>query len=282
MTDYKYDVALSLLNEDEQIAQELCRLLHGDLRIFLYSSRQLELIGEDGVEAFSAAFGREARTVATLHRRGWGGTRWTAIEANAIRTRLWNEGPDFVTLVKLDGDPPPSWFPATRVWADFQRLGLPGVAAVLAERIQARGRAIREETAEELAARVRREQETEVRRRAFLASDEGVNEANSAAGILFDEFQQLGTSIETARWSNTLDGSELCVKEWHGRPDVGGRFYGEKQELEMHLFDFDHPVPGDALWRDRTTGRLFSSRQLADWAARALLQRVRPRPRWQS
>lgn len=303
MTDYKYDLALSLLDEDEATAQELYRLLPGDLSVFLYSARQLELVGDDGVDAFSAVFAREARTVAVLHRRGWGGTRWTAIEEGAVKSRFWNEGADFVTLVKLDAAPSPDWFPATRVWGSFDRLGLSGVAAVLGERIQARGRAVREETAEELAARVRREQDAEVRRRAFLASDDGVKEANITASTLFDEFERLAPGVDAAatrtdtrefmlyrdghavtiswavRWSNTLNDSELCVKEWHGRPNVGGRFFGEKQELEMHLFDFDQPAPGEAAWRDRKSGQLFSSRQLAEWAAKLLLRRVRPGPR---
>ena len=96
MTDYKYDLALSLRDEDERIAQVLIRLLPGDLSVFLYSTRQKELVGDDGVDAFSAVFAREARTVAVLHRRGWRRTRWTAIEEGAIRTRFWNQGADLV------------------------------------------------------------------------------------------------------------------------------------------------------------------------------------------
>ncbi len=191
-------MAFSLLDDDEPLAQEFIRLLPGTVVPFLYSRRQLELVGEDGVEAFSSVFATDARTVTVLHRSGWGRTRWTAVEATAIRTRAWNEGPDFVTLVKLDDEPPPTWFPAIRVWADFRRLGPQGVAAVLAERIQARGRALREESAAELAVRVRAEQEAELRQRAFLQSDAGVVAANSEAGILFDEFVTLGTAIDAA------------------------------------------------------------------------------------
>ena len=44
-------------------------------------------------------------------RTGWAGAKWTTIEADAIRGRLWNKGPDFLTLVKLDTAPPPEWFP---------------------------------------------------------------------------------------------------------------------------------------------------------------------------
>ena len=47
----------------------------------------------------------------------------------------------------------------TQVWTDFERLGLAGVAAVLAERIRASRGLVRDDNAEELAARVRGEQE---------------------------------------------------------------------------------------------------------------------------
>ena len=63
VADYKYDLALSLLDEDETTAEELCRLLPESVNPFLYSKRELELTGRDGVEAFAAVFGREARTV---------------------------------------------------------------------------------------------------------------------------------------------------------------------------------------------------------------------------
>ena len=299
VADYKYDLALSLLDEDETTAEELCRLLPESVNPFLYSKRELELTGRDGVEAFAAVFGREARTVAVLHRQGWGGTKWTAIEADAVRGRLWNKGPDFLTLVKLDTALPPEWFPTTRVWADFERLGLEGVAAVLAERVRASGGFVRDETAEELAVRMRREQDADVRRRGFLASPEGVQESRRAAGEILNELERLGPAIEaevtrvpwTAMlfrnrhsvtvawglpWTNTLDDSTLCVKVWRGRPDVGGQFAGEKKELDVSLFDFDQPATGQVAWRRRETGQLFSSTQLADWAARLLLAKVRP------
>ena len=300
--DYKYGLALSLLDEDEGTAEEVCRLLPDTLNVFLYSSRKLELIGRDGIEAFAAVFGHEARTVAVLHRLGWAGTKWTAIEADAIRGRLWNKGPDFLTLVKLDTEPPPEWFPMTRVWADFERLGLAGVAAVLAERVRASGGLVRDETAAELAVRVRGEQEADVRRRAFLASPEGLEESYRTAGALLNELEQLGPAIEAhvtrsewtamlfrnghavtvswqVQWANTLDDSELCVTVWRGRPNVGGRFAGEKEELEVVRLDFDQPTTGQVAWRRRETGQLFSSTQLADWTARRLLARVRPAPR---
>lgn len=302
MVDYKYDLALSLLDEDETTAKELCRLLPDTLDVFLYSERELELTGKDGVEAFSTVFGREARTVAVLHRRGWAGTKWTAVEADAIKSRLWNKGADFLTLVKLDGEPPPEWFPMARVWADFERLGLEGVAAVLAERIRASGGIVRDETAEELAAIVRQERDADRRRVAFLASPEGVQASNRTACTLLDELERLGPRIEAqptrsgrtvmlfrnghsvsvnwhVQYANTLDHSELCVTVWRGRPNIGGYFAGEEEKLKVDLFDFDQPTTDQVAWRHRQTGQRFSSTQLADWAARRLLEKVRPAPR---
>jgi hypothetical protein len=309
MVEFKYDIAFSLLADDEALAEEIRLLLPDSVKVFFYPERQLELAAKDGVDEFSNVFARDSRTVAVLYRQGWGKTKWTRTEENAIKGRLWNEGPDFVTLVKLDDSATPAWFPVTRIWASFSRLREQGVAAVLQERVIANGGKAREETAVELAARVRQEQEANVRRRAFLASPEGVTVATGVAGALLDECERLapgigaqvtrveggihriiqfyagGFSVNVCwenRFSNTLRTSALYVTEWSGRPDVGPhRFWGadESVELAKHAFDFDQPSPEDSAWRDCKTGRLFSSVQLADWVAKLLLKRVREKIR---
>lgn len=299
MTDYKHDLAFSLLDIDEPLARKIRRFIPEALSVFLYSERQAEAIGNDGVELFSGVFGRESRVVVILHRRNWGETKWTRLEAEAIKTRLWNEGPDFVTLVKLTDDPAPPWLPPNRIWVDFERLRIRGLAGALIERVNARGKETRQETASELSERYLRAKREAAARLAFLHSDEGLQSANRSADALFKAFERIGLgihgSVSRGHWQILLfhDGfavsigwavssfgdlrdSELCVKEWKGRPNIGGLFAGGSKELATHLFDFDQPHPGDTGWRNRNTRQVFSSDQLAEWAGKLLIHRIWP------
>ncbi len=104
MDDYKYEVAFSFLQDDEQLALEIADRIRDrvSVKVFVYSERQDELVGTDGVDVFSRVFGEESRIVPVLCRQGWGETKWTRVEENAIRARGFEEGHDFVLLVKLD------------------------------------------------------------------------------------------------------------------------------------------------------------------------------------
>ena len=102
---YKYDVAFSFLARDEGLATELNDLLQDRVRTFLYSRKQGEIAGKDGEQSFNAVFGKEARLVVVLYRRGWGETPWTRIEETAIRNRAFEYGYDFVKFIPLDEPP---------------------------------------------------------------------------------------------------------------------------------------------------------------------------------
>jgi hypothetical protein len=72
--DFKYDVAFLFLVRDESLAVQLCDLLKGRCRTFLYSDaeRQTLLAGRDGEEVLSKVYGKESRIVVILYRTGWG------------------------------------------------------------------------------------------------------------------------------------------------------------------------------------------------------------------
>jgi hypothetical protein len=297
--DYKYDVAFSLLDRDEPLGRELSTLLE-PAHTFLYSERQREIVSTDGVEKFSSVFRRDARTVAVLHRDGWGKTPWTRVEDTAIRERFHQEGADFMTIIKLDDSAPPVWIPTTRVWGNFGRLKAEGVAGVLQERLRQAGSQVRPETAQELSERVAREQAAERERVEFLGSNEGVKAASESAKATLAKLHEIGGTIGaavtgeqdiinlyregfsvSASWQNpyinTLNDSALHVKEWTGRPDIGGRFihHTEPRELRHWRFTFDRPTADDLGWREPESQRMFSPDQLADFAAKLLLTRVR-------
>ncbi|MBI5529792.1 MAG: toll/interleukin-1 receptor domain-containing protein [Deltaproteobacteria bacterium] len=82
-----FDVAISFRAEDEAIASQLFERLRSRHRVFFYSRCQPEVAGEDGLEAYSAIFGKNARLVLVIFRNEWGTEKWTRIEATAIKNR---------------------------------------------------------------------------------------------------------------------------------------------------------------------------------------------------
>jgi hypothetical protein len=98
MPDFKYEVAFSFLADDEPTARALSELLSPKVTTFVYSERQIELGGTDGLVTFSEVFGRDARTVAILWRPSWGPTNFTRVEETALKNRFFHDGPEFVTL----------------------------------------------------------------------------------------------------------------------------------------------------------------------------------------
>ncbi|HXU35302.1 MAG TPA: hypothetical protein VN937_02995 [Blastocatellia bacterium] len=118
--EYKYDVAISFLQEDEQLAIEIADRLSDrvNVDVFIYSKRQNELVGKDGLEAFSGVFGEQSRVVVVLHREKWGRTAWTGVEETAIKNRgiEGEQGWDFLLLIRLDMSAAiPKWLPRTRI-----------------------------------------------------------------------------------------------------------------------------------------------------------------------
>jgi hypothetical protein len=299
---FKYDVAFSFLDRDEALAGELAQsVARSGLTTFIYSERQAEIAAKDGVDTFSEVFLRDARIVVVLYRTGWGKTKWTRIEETAIKDRVLNDGSDFLTFIHLDNQQPtPVWLPKARLWVDLARLGTSGAVAVIEERASRAGAAVREETVEENAARLRSERELAARRAAFLDSHDGVAAANTAAEEVYARMEALRDAAEcdfrraafgatiyrkgytvTVVWEhyiNTLNDSSLTLKEWDGRPDFGGQRYHSTRPprvITTDIFAFDVTADGEMGWRHTTNQRLYTGRRLGEDAVKRLLERVR-------
>ena len=95
----RYDVAISFLAEDERVAMSLATALKKHWTVFIYTERQKELAGTDGVEAFSRVFKEDCWLCVILFRDGWGETKWTPIEASAIREHGLKEGWQILIVV---------------------------------------------------------------------------------------------------------------------------------------------------------------------------------------
>jgi hypothetical protein len=172
--EFKYEVAFSFLQDDEQIALDIADRIRDrvSIALFVYSERQNELAGTDGVEKFSRIFGEESRIVVVLYREGWGQTKWTRVEETAIRTRGFNEGHEFALLVKLDRASPPVWLPPTRLYLGFERYGIDGVASSVESRVQSAGGSVKSDNAVDHALRLEREVSFTSKRNTWRYSDQ--------------------------------------------------------------------------------------------------------------
>lgn len=309
--DYKYDVAFSFLQEDEVLAQRLNDLLKGRVSTFIYTERQKELAGTDGEQTFGSVFGQEARIVVILHRPTWGTTKWTRIEETAIRNRGYEEGYDFAVLVPVgEQAEPPKWFPKNRIWVGLERWGLEAAAAVIEARLQEAGGAPREEMAEDQAARLSRQMARDQKVREFLGSAAGVKRAEEEVQALFAETERICTSItsvgnkasvEVQRqpnqprqctisnyygykvrvwWENEVCNTLSCsaLRLEMTRMGMLGR---QQTRLAYETFKFDGSGPDDVGWRrDSEDNRRLSTKQMADYCVKMLLDAVEQETPW--
>jgi hypothetical protein len=304
--EYKYDVAISFLQEDEQLAIEIADRI-GDrvaVDVFVYSKRQNELVGKDGLEAFSGIFGEQSRVVVVLHRGQWGQTPWTRVEETAIKNRgiEGEQGWDFLLLIRLDMSAPiPKWLPRTRIWLGFDKYGINGAANAIETVVQQSGGEVRAETAVDYAGRIARRIDFKRERVSWYSSERGIAEATRESQLTFDELGRLAAQIQgkqtalglaVARDTNNVVitcGTQSLVFGWNRGEVVnnlsGSYLYASLQsrlssqnEIEFIRYDPDIDrslVPG---WRERDGEKKFlTGPQLADSWLRRLLDQTRPR-----
>ena len=297
-----YDIAFSFLADDEPPARALSEKLAGRATTFVYSERQKDLAGKDGVETFSAVFRRQARLVVVLYRDGWGKTKWTRIEETAIKERYLDEGMSFLLVVAMKPRPTlPAWLPRTRLYFNLAEFGLDGAVAAIVARFQEAGGEPRDESPSELAARLaeaKRRRDTDV---AWLHSFEGARGA-------YEEFRRIGEYWRTeaatipgfdvrvhdrttyvrsdggsiaASWSpgfaNTTEHGVLAVQEWDGRiaaRDLGEYFDFEAKPTRHWRFAFDVDEAGTRGWREMEgRDRFYTSEALAKMLLTQLVNR---------
>ena len=126
-----FDVAISFLSGDEPLALNLYEKLSESLSVFVYSKKQEQLAGTDGLESFRQAFVSQSRLIVVLYRDGWGKTRWTGVEELAIKERMFNGGWKSLLFVMLDQQSTyPLWLPETHVRLDFTKFADELVGAI--------------------------------------------------------------------------------------------------------------------------------------------------------
>jgi hypothetical protein len=306
--EYRYDVAISFLAEDEALANQLADLLRDRLSVFVYSRAQEKIAGADGEIEFNKVFESEARTVVVLYRDGWGKTPWTRVEETAIRNRAFKEGYEFVTFIPLQAPPQfPQWLPRTRIWVNLDRWGIKGAAAVIEGRAEGAGATPHDETAMGTARRIEREKASERDRLNLLHSDKGVSAARKELQTLFSSLASIIKQInapedgeagpreieivevqrtDTTRylnlgemnlsiawsqqWGNSLKHSRLAVQLWKGAQHPSGRFGKLLKDIAFH---FDVTATGQFGWREVSEKERFCpSVELADVCIKLLIE----------
>lgn len=294
MHKFKYDIALSFLARDENIAQEIYERLKERYNVFLYSEQQKELAGRDGESAFKKVFESETKLVVVLYRSEWGSTPWTRMEQTGIRDRAYNTGYDFCTFLALEEKPKvPDWFPKQRLYASVPRFGIEQAVTVVESRAQEAGIESRELTLTERAQMLERQRQFESARTSFLSSYEGVRAAEQAdkelRALLSSRFADLEQHIPSLRieqktndrefgiagvgpalmvhyrqaYGNSLTDSKLIVGLFEGGPPLRTiHYFNEPQRLRSIEFQFDRTEEMPTCWHH--AGRYYNTEQAAE------------------
>lgn len=297
-TKFKYDVAFSLLAQDEGLAVEINDLLSDRYQTFLYSERQKEIAGTDGEIKFKTVFAEEARFIVVLYRDEWGTTPWTRMEEEAIRGRAYEEGYDFVKFIPLDEKQAvPKYLPKTQLWINALRFGAKSVASVIEARLSELGVETRAESAVDRAARLHRAMEFEGKRKAFVSSMEGVNASNDSFNAIeqslcakIQEIEAAGITLKfvmkrhqriivvlglkkclNVQWhysyANSLEGAHLDIELWDGHPPFPGLHSWDKpRKRHSHKFTFQLLQSGVGGWVNQREDSNYDADGIANFA----------------
>lgn len=111
--DYQYDVAISFLTRDQNLAS----MINDQLRnigfdVFFYPRSQEKLAATNGLETMRQPFYKQSRVVVVLYRSEWGNTPWTRIECTAIQDRFLQCGHNFLFFISVGTvNQFPPWLP---------------------------------------------------------------------------------------------------------------------------------------------------------------------------
>ena len=271
---FTYDVAFSLLIRDANIAGSLADQL-APLACFVFTQRQRELVGRNGVEAFAELFRRDARLAVVLYRAGYGETDYTDLEARGIQDRGLETRWRSPILINLDGSSPPSWFPSQNIWLDLQRYPLSEAAGAIRLRAEELGASRRVETAAESLHRLSRRKEDAAARQQHARSASAVKEVEAEVKDMISEMRRTmeeneavlrtvnpfleatdnGIAIATRSgslvvtwqlsYTDSLDDAGLYVKLFDGYIPLGDRRPARKPQT---LSDFAYKPVLDDQW----------------------------------
>lgn len=294
-TDRDFDVAISFLHEDLEAATQLRNALAGSLEVFIYTKKQEDLAGTDGLESFRAVFRRRARLVVILLRGGWGKTPWTRVEMEAITDRFLGEGGDFLFVIMMEDCVHPPWIPDKLVRFSLRDFGIEQAVGAIKARAMEQGSELHRPSPAFLAAQAQRRAQFAQKRQTLFRADVGVRQADAEARRLMkliedqsEEARQAAPGLEIAFGSdahsavirfpsvavscayrnqiiNVLDEARLFLTEFRGQiflPGEGGYYRVKPNELASTEFCPELTEELGWCWRDKKA-RVHSSEEIS-------------------
>lgn len=192
---FKYDVAFSFLAQDLGVAQELENRIKPALNTFVYGRRKEELLGRDGMDAFSEVFRGDARLTVILFRKGWGETPWTAFEETAIKSRALETRFTSMMIVRLDKADLPTWIPSHQLYVSESSDTRAEMAAVIRARAKEKGAVVRTLSASEVALKKARDAAAQEVREQRARSNRAPVEIRQELAALYAEILRIVSEI---------------------------------------------------------------------------------------
>lgn len=216
MSTFEYDIAISFLQEDEQLALNLLAELKSQFDVFIYSKRQDKLAGTDGQNTFTDIFSKKSRAVLVLYRENWGKTKWTRVEETAIKTRWFNDGHDFLLLIPIEESKPPKWFPEVMIYYDYKTFGFKGLPPVIYSHLKRNGAKEKEISLNSKIERIEREKKFIKELNEYLLSSSADQEFKIQIQRIFDflekKCKEINSNFETMRFEVIKSGNKSMVR----------------------------------------------------------------------
>ncbi len=308
-----YDVAISFLFQDQNIAQALNdELFASGLNVFFFPRRQEELAGTNGMESMRTPF-LSARVNVVLFRKPWGETPWTRVEDTAISERCFKGGWSTLMFVQLDKTSAlPGWLPPTHVRFSFDDYGLTQLVGAIKLRVQEQGGVIKRVDAIGKAEAVRRQADYLADRDRLMRDRTWIGELQKSIGETMEQIGRLASEINASHrfdiafgagyhgvsvlrsgyvsmaigWQQPImnyvgdsDPHEchLWVAEYAGVLSLQGenRLYIEQpKKLMQHKFKVDVAQDRGLMWRVSGKNEDIQPAELADYIMRLFLDLV--------
>jgi hypothetical protein len=247
-----YDVAISFLSKDGNIAAAFNEKLSEGLSVFFFPRTQEDLAGTDGLESMRRPFFDDSRVMVVLYSEGWGHTPWTRVEQTAIEEACLKHGWERLFFVVLGPSAAlPRWLPEVRIRFNYADYGLEQAVGAIKARVQELGGRNLLLTASKKAEMLRAEQLL-LSDKAKMNSEEGLKEIVKSVRQLFAEIERHCAEINAKKtvqvkcesalgdpfsgnicvitnnaaslavvwrqpYSNVLEGAMLIVREFAGR-----------------------------------------------------------------
>jgi hypothetical protein len=304
------DVAFSLLATDEPVAEALVQRISDKVRAFVWSDRQKDMAGKDGVALLTELYEKRSQLVVVLYRSGYGETKWTKVEESAITSKAVNDGWSHILLISLDGTKP-SWLPGSRLWYGYDQFGPDIAAETIVARFSELGVAPQPETLIDKAGRIEREKQGAGRAENWRRGVEGITAVLAEIETLWKYLEQrakdinesapsFGVQYRVARngvrqlavhrasvtfgwyhhYANSLTDATLLIREFATRLSTKQFIDNDEPIEEPRYIPFLDWKNERVVWRERarlgsveTVGASFTTDQLADRFIERLLQR---------